>query len=327
MIQSEKVNQLAGLIAESIVPLINRNYVLYGLPYYANIGDTLIWQGELEVLKRVPHRCVGVCGWQDYPTTPVPEDVIILITGGGYFGDVWRPAWEHVLKGISMNVNNRIIVLPSSIYYEDARTRAQDAKFLSQFKNLLICARDEVSYAYAQQHFTNPALLVPDMAFAIPPASLNRWRVASSSKTLFLKRNDKEYVNQSITLPEVDVDVHDWPTMDEASLSNGEKRFFWLLTWMDKFRYHFPVLTGSHKALKDWMYKTIYRKIMLSRGVKFITSYRKVYTTRLHVMILSVLLGKEVQYINNNNGKLEALYNTWLRDCEGVSKFKRVGDE
>jgi pyruvyl transferase EpsO len=66
---------------------------------------------------------------------------------------------------------------------------------------------------------------------------------------------------------------------------------------------------------------------MLSRGVKFITSYRKVYTTRLHVMILSVLLGKEVQYINNNNGKLEALYNTWLRDCEGVSKFKRVGDE
>lgn len=49
----EKKKQLRTIIEEKLTPLIDNDYVLYGLPYYNNIGDTLIWEGELEFLKKL----------------------------------------------------------------------------------------------------------------------------------------------------------------------------------------------------------------------------------------------------------------------------------
>ena len=61
MNSEEKIKQLSSIVRERIIPLIDHDYVLYGLPYYSNIGDTLIWEGELELLKEVPYKCRGIC--------------------------------------------------------------------------------------------------------------------------------------------------------------------------------------------------------------------------------------------------------------------------
>lgn len=138
----DKKRQLEEKIESSLLPLIDNDYVLYGLPYYKNIGDTLIWNGELNLLKKVPYKCVGTCSWDSYPQTKLPGNVIILITGGGYFGDVWRDAWKAVLDGIKPNRHNKIIFLPNTIYYENESIREADSEYLSTFPNLVICARD-----------------------------------------------------------------------------------------------------------------------------------------------------------------------------------------
>lgn len=320
ILAENKVKELSNQIERILLPLIDRDYVLYGLPYYTNIGDTLIWEGELSFLKKVPYRCLGVCGWDEYPTTPVPKHAIILITGGGYFGDLWRKAWENVMKGIQYNKENKIIILPASIFYEDPILLEKDACYLSDFKNLTICARDKVSYSIVQQYFRNEVLLVPDMAFCITPDYLQRWVKPSSNKTLYLKRVDKELAYTDISIPEMEIEVHDWPTME--FMTNREKWFARIVSRIDRLRCFMPFLEKPLKFFKDWMYYHYYRQMMTSRGVSFISSYKNVYTTRLHVMILSVILGKEVFIIDNTYGKLSSFYHTWLEDCKDVTLWR-----
>lgn len=46
--------------------------------------------------------------------------------------------------------------------------------------------------------------------------------------------------------------------------------------------------------------------------------YSIVYTTRLHVLILSALLEKKIFLIDNTTGKLNSFYNTWLKDLDNI---------
>ena len=316
----DKINELKSIINKEITPLITNDYVLWGLPYYPNIGDTLIWEGELNFLKSCKYKCIGTCGWDEYQPIPLKENVVILITGGGYMGDVWRKAWDNVMNTIEHYPNNPIVILPNTIYYNDHDVMHSDAKRMAKLKNLTICVRDEVSYQTAMKYFKNEVRLVPDMAFYISLNYLEKWRISETDKTLFLKRVDKELGNAQITIKANNVDVRDWPTMD-GKASVGERVFY----KSRAFCYETTIsLTWLH-SFADWLeYKLgylVYRKSMTRRGTKFISAYKKIYTTRLHVMILSVLLGKEVYFIDNSYGKLSSFYNTWLKDCNNVKTY------
>ena len=43
---------LRKIIDTNLLPIIGKRVVLLEVPYYLNIGDLLIWKGELEFLKR-----------------------------------------------------------------------------------------------------------------------------------------------------------------------------------------------------------------------------------------------------------------------------------
>ena len=317
-----KINELSSIIKKEITPLINNDYVLWGLPYYPNIGDTLIWEGELDFLKTIQHKCLGTCGLYEYMYRALGKDTVILITGGGYFGDVWRKAWDNVMNTIEHYPDNPIIILPNTIFYNDKNVMYSDAKRLAKLKHLTICVRDDVSYQIAKDNFDNEVRLVPDMAYHIPLDYINKWRCPQTDKVLYLKRIDKELGSADVTIGSTILDVCDWPTMDGSATigerifyksrsfySNTEKKCIWL------------------HAFAEWLEKElgylIYRKSMTRRGVEFVSAYKEVYTTRLHVMILSTLLGKKVHYIDNSYGKLSSFYNTWLKDCDWVDCFEK----
>lgn len=316
MMYQERVNQLVSLVEDSLLPLINRDYVLYGLPNYTNVGDVLIWEGALELLKKIPYRCKGVCSWNEYPTNDVAGDSIILVLGGGYFGDVWRNAWEYVLDGIRFYKGNRIIILPMSIYYQDDSLRKADADYLAEFKDLIICARDNFSFQYAKIFFQNQVLLVPDLAWCIDNSKLARWSQEQSDKVLLLKRCDKELASDEIIVPESNVEMHDWPTIE--SKTKSEILFDRIVRTLRKIRRRWPWSRPFVKRLIDWLFYFFFRRQMISRGVSFISLYKKIYTTRLHALILSVLLGKEVYLIDNSYGKLSACFDTWLKGLDNI---------
>ena len=315
------ISHLKSLVYEYLKPLIDRDYVLYGLPYYTNIGDTLIWDGELEFLKNIPHQCLGTCGWNSYPQTPLDKDTIVLITGGGYFGDTWRYGWECVLRGISHLKDNRIIILPNSIYYSDSELIKSDSQFLAGFKDLIICARDLYSYDFACEHFSNKVLMVPDMAFCIDTDNLRKLTKSISKEVLYLKRNDKEFVTKTeIVTAGGETDVRDWPTMDSPSVF--QRIIEHCGGYIAALGRRNLIPEKIQTSLLDILYKDIYRMYLTKVGVGFISQYKKIYTTRLHVMILAILLDKSVEFIDNSYGKLGNFFSTWLSDCDIVTKYK-----
>lgn len=318
MTAEQKKSQLQSIIDEKLLPLIDNEYVLYGLPYYKNVGDVLIWEGELEFLKKIRHKCVGTCAWDNYPKIELPHNVIILITGGGYFGDMWRNAFENVLKGIEKNKNNKIIFLPNTVFYNESKIMEEDVKYLSLFPNLIICARDNVSFKILKNNFKNDVVLVPDMAFYIKTSLINKWaRKRPKRNILYFKRNDKEFPGNTQLLQKTNIDIHDWNSMEKDSF---QMRTFNQILYRKK---HLSKINFKLAfKFSSWLYKNMFRKILIKEGCSQLSAYQHIITTRLHAMILGCMLNRQVKMIDNNYGKLSSFYYTWLNDCDNVTVYE-----
>lgn len=305
---SKKVSQLRTIIKEKLSPLISNSYVLWDLPYYTNIGDTLIWAGTESFLSNFPVQCLSRCSYQTFRYKKLPKDTIILLQGGGNFGDLWRMHQDFRLKIIELYPNNKIIILPQSIYYQDKNVLVKDAELMGEHSNLTICVRDKKSLEILTSYFyKNNLLLVPDMAFYIDQKFLLQNSVNCIDRILYLKRTDIELFkrddNAYITEDKSKVEVRDWPTIEAIPF---------------QFRI-FDVLIRLHlNKISNYLFIHYLRRYLLKKGVKFLSQYKKVYTTRLHVAILSILLNKTCVFFDNSYGKNKALYETWLEDLDNL---------
>ena len=310
MTSQEKIQQLKEYIHNSLAHLIDSDYVLLDVPYYTNIGDTLIWEGTKHFLKNIPHKCLYTASVETYKYRPLPTGTVILMQGGGNFGDLWRKHQDLRLEVIRAYPNNKIIILPQTVFYNDTAVFQEDAKIFNSHKNLYICARDTVSFEFLQKSLTCNLLLVPDMAFYITGKLLKKHSRKEEDRVLFLKRNDPEFseydFNSYITEDEATLDTCDWPTMEQQ---------FKAKTYLDKLLWHKKRLGRIPDIYADW----IFRPHQVKKGVEFVSQYKKVYTTRLHVAILSLLLDKETVFFDNSYGKNSSFYDTWLADVKGIT--------
>lgn len=314
----EKIKQLRGRIEDMLLPLIDGDYVLWDCPYHNNIGDILIWQGEIEFLQKLKYRCWDYASIYTCSFPKLSEDVVILLHGGGNFGDVWRDNQDFRIEVCKRYPNNKIIVFPQTVFYENREILSADAELFSKHNNLFICARDEYSYQVLKRDFKNQILLLPDMAFCISTIQAERTNDYLEKKVLYLKRSDKELGGFSYNLPE-NVEEHDWPTF--------EKKYFidFVMDWSIRFVRHFKI--PFLMKWVDYIALKIYRKVLIKVGRYFLMPYTEIYTTRLHVFILGILLHKPCHVIDNNYGKNSHFYLTWLKDLEFVDLFKQSTSE
>ncbi|WP_307996259.1 polysaccharide pyruvyl transferase family protein [uncultured Bacteroides sp.] len=306
---SEKASFLRNSIVNALTPLISDSYVLWDLPYYTNIGDILIWEGTECFLKDLSAQCISKCAYQTFTYRPLPKNTTILLQGGGNFGDLWRMHQEFRLKVIELYPDNKIIILPQSIYYQDTGILESDAYLMSRHSNLTICVRDTQSLEILNSYFfKNNLLLLPDMAFCISQQILKKYNCNSTSKILFLKRNDielceKDYESYVVEDKNI-VDVKDWPTM--------EADFFQFKILGKLVRFH-------QYSMADIFASNYLKPYLVKKGIRFLNNYDKVYTTRLHVAILSILLGKTFVFFDNSYGKNKFFYETWLKDIDDAN--------
>ena len=308
--------KLRNNIEREILPLIDSNYILYGLPFYSNIGDVLIWEGTRQLLEKTSYKCVGSYASGTTIREKLSPDTIIIIIGGGFFGDVWRRSFSMVLSNIEGRTQNKIIFLPNSISYKSDDLLINDVSFLSTFKRLYICCRDLASYDLAKGIFTNKVLLVPDMALYIAPDTLKEYLVPCKKGTLYIQRKDHES-NASVTFN--NVDIHDWPTMERLMPSMFfYKSIFRIYIYMSNFLFF---NSSSLRNFVNYVGLHFFKRYMLKTGVSFISNYNTIVTTRLHPMILAYLLNRKVLFVDNSYGKIEHLYETWLKKVESISKY------
>lgn len=308
MTNTQKIDELRNHISSTLNPLIDRNYWLLEVPYYTNIGDTLIWQGTLDYLKTLPYKCRGMYSLHSFRYPRIPENDLILFQGGGNFGDLWTWSHDFRMKVIAQYPRNRYILLPQTVYFENLVNLKRTAEFYAKYPQVTICARDKDSYIVLKEHFKNEILLVPDMAFWLNTSCWNM-NVTNTHKSLLLKRTDIELKDNPLYAEigqKGKVDIADWPTMMNADIHTRI---------LMKIQSHPRLL----HCLQDIYAKYVYRKHLIHSGINLFNHYDTIYTTRLHGMILGVLMNKNIIVIDNSYGKNSCYYHTWLEDCDNVT--------
>ena len=305
---------------QPIRDLITNDYVLLDLPYHVNTGDLLIWQGELSFLEHeVKHKMLGYYNQSTFGFPKLKENIVILLHGGGNFGDVWRGSQEFRLEVIRRYPNNRIVIFPQSVYYSTDELAMSDADQFAKHHDVTICARDKVSFEYLKQFFTNSLLCIPDMAFCIDKDFFKSNILEQTKDNLYFKRTDHELRAVKVDFIEGEFDTSDWPGTERLSIFI--KYLFLSMVYIRTIRKK-GVLGSMIASVLSWCVNKIFMYIIrpqyIKRGVRLISQYRNIYTTRLHGLILSHLLGKNIFIVSNNNGKLENYYYSWFQDCKNT---------
>lgn len=316
------IHDLRKVIYTALDPLITQDYCLLDTPNYKNIGDNLIWAGELTFLKRFPFNMVYAANMYLCNLSKIPQHSTILMQGGGNFGDMWRPSQEFRNKVVEICRQNKIIIFPQTVFYNDKTLLKKDTQLFAQHPDLTICARDHISYAILKKYFShNNILLLPDMAFCLHLDK--KISTTETGKVLLMKRVDKE-LNLDIDIENIisnklkktgkKIHIKDWPTYN---LGKQAERVNAITDTIQRKISERIISVPVAGKLVDYRYG-LKRRDNLDRyikmGIRFINEYDEIYTTRLHGYILSVLLDKKVHIIDNSYGKNSSFFNTWMKN-------------
>ena len=312
----EKIKFLKAKISQQLQHLIGKKCILIDLPYYDNLGDVLIWQGELDFLKSIDTSVLQSSSSGTFLYPKLTDDTSILLQGGGNFGDLYRNFQDFRLSVIKAYPKNRIIMFPQSVWYNDKSLIRKDAEIISQHSDLYLCARDKWSYDFLISNFPKcKILLVPDMAFYVNDNFLAHYRNYNTGKSLHVKRIDKESVFFNNANDENKSDYGDWPKYGDRTIGFNLMSYGSVLINKTKSLIFIPNVIATFidaYANKYW------RNSRLKLAASYIAQYDTITTDRLHAMILSLLLHKSVEFKDNYTGKLKAYYETWLSDLDCI---------
>jgi exopolysaccharide biosynthesis predicted pyruvyltransferase EpsI len=164
--------RLSGEIDEVLGPLLPAGApcALVDFPNHSNVGDSAIWLGELEWLRRAGHPIVHACDISTYSPGRLAAclgDGVLLLHGGGNLGDFWVEHQRFREQVVRDFPRHKIIQLPQTIFFLDDSNVAEARWVFGAHKDLVLLCRDRGSWEFARQRLSAPSLLCPDMAFAL----------------------------------------------------------------------------------------------------------------------------------------------------------------
>jgi len=318
----KRIDSFRKQVNNALLPLIDGDYVLLDVPNHGNIGDNLIWEGEMAFLKQCNHICLYSANVFNWDESLIKDASVILFHGGGNWGDLYRVCQDHRMYVTSKYLDKRIIVFPQSVWYNDESLLLADCQIVNHHPNITVCLRDKFSYDILSRYIDHSKLLlIPDMAFFvnIPPINYKTNRV------LFLDRTDKE--RRLIKNYPKGFDVKDWPTYPTNRFLYNIWHFIFCLKQVLSIKL-------QKTSITSWLVDPEYginrrggRQRYVKKGVKFFSKYNSIYTTRLHGLILGVIMGKQVYIVDNKYNKCKNFYDTWLADFSNVHIFDETINE
>ena len=305
--------QLRDIIQKQLVPLIDSDYVFLEIPFYPNPGDIAIWEGTRDFLAELPHKCLYTASLRSCELPEISSNTIILLQGGGNFGDLYSQNQLFRNGIIQQFPDNRIIILPQTVHYNSARDLRRDVQIMRAHKHLIICARDKRSYHFLRRYgFSNHVLLVPDMAFYWSLAEWKEYIVSPTKESLFVQRGDAELKNSSALSRNASQTMNccDW---DFIRLDDAITQTYVHLSSR--------LCPATFEAFNDFLINVYYPHALQS-ALTQLCSYERIYSTRLHAAIIAFILGKEVVLLDNSYGKNSTFYKTWWID-EPTIRFEK----
>lgn len=287
------------------------NVAVLDFPNNTNVGDSLIWLGEMAYLRARGLSPCYVCDAKNYSRSVLQKKIstknsLILLHGGGNFGTVWpelQSFREQVLKDFP---GVRVIQFPQSLHFDNTDRLAETANVIKQHGNFTLLVRDNPSFNLARENFECDVKLCPDMAFFIGQIDS---KIVPPFDRFVLSRTDIEKKdNWQLRLGSLvegkSINVDDWlePGVAEKIMHRIEWHSLSLRRWLDR---------DNQFLLMLW---NALAKERMARGVALIERGRIVVTDRLHTHILSILLNKPHVLLDNSYGKLGNYFNAWTKN-------------
>ena len=268
----------------------NKRIYLIGTEEFGNLGDHQISESILEFLAaRVDDYCVKEITILDYNRHKqklkefICPDDIILMTGGGNFGDTYPLAERLRQDVIATWPENKKIVFPQTIFYSDTpegREMLRKGQQIYTAENhLTIFARDRRSYEFARKYFTCLVYECPDVVLFSNKCCAD----ARKKQILLCMRQD----------------------IEKALDQKEQERLAKFLETTDY------TIQFTDTQL-DYHIKKCDRVKKLNEYFKRWQESRLVITDRLHGMVFAAITGTPCVAFDNFNGKVRGTY-AWIK--------------
>lgn len=296
----ERLQKLQMKVLDTFSQTLQGKTILYfDYPLHDNVGDWLIYHGTLALLDQLDCKIVRQYCVRNYRREldkPIPQDWVILLHGGGNFGDIYPRHQLLRREVVQAYPDNKIIMMPQSIHFDDPVNFKQDSLLFSKHKDLTLHLRDHESYSFLHQYLPDEQLaLTPDMASML----LDNWQwKEASEETLFFRRRDCEapLISNSVE------NSFDWEELFDPGKKRIMRQITRLANWENK-------LNLSLGAATLWRRYTLH---LLKFAHAAFEQFNTVDTDRLHGMIFATLLGKKVILRDNSYGKIGRYTRVWF---------------
>jgi len=322
-------------------------------PNHPNVGDSLIWLGEVFYFTQTQGAQVGyMCNRRNFSPHELEKQVgsesPIFLHGGGNFGDVW-PFYQKFRENIIERYPDRpIVILPQTIFFKDTDNIAPIARLFNDHGKITIFVRDNYSYEIATKHFHNCRVFkAPDMAFEMVGIPAPKLLSPLPKTPLYLSRKDQE-ANISCDFSHLgisDLVVEDWAAYKYyyadtprawtpsgwRRVARETKRQGTLLPWEWISRQLWKYLHSYSKVFKDSYGLNAHLKswCLMHHGVYQLLKYSPVITNRLHGHITCVIFGIPHVFLPNSYYKNKGFYEAWTHTvpyCRFIEDPRNVRD-
>jgi len=289
-----------------------REVALLDYPNNSNVGDSLIWLGALQLVRRLGLKVVYYSDCSNADFARLAElaqrpGTAFLLNGGGNFGSLWEHHQHFRLRVFESFPATTIVQLPVSTHFD-----AGSGPLIERTRNLLktrpnvhLLVRDQPSADWLKSNLGVNAALVPDLAFMLGALQ----RKPARHPVIALLRSDKEKLASQNLNVGANVPVVDW--LVEGRIERIWQRLISLSAGM-------RAVSDSNHLLLGWLWEQLSRA-RLQRGIDLLSLGECVVTDRLHAHVLSVLLGIPNSIGDNSTGKVLALYSAWTHESTAAT--------
>lgn len=286
----------------------NRKILLFGTPMHGNLGDHAIAIQEqyffedyfpdyeyCEILMPMYHTKKEII-----KNLVTPEDIVV-ISGGGWMGNLWIHN-EYVIREIIQSYpNNKIIILPQTVYYTSDKSGESECRITNEiFKkhsNLHVFVRERKSYNFIKQRFeltgNSDVYLVPDMVLY--------------GKNIITKGKNSTYEKV------INVCIREDCESEQANIDD----------FYDKIMQNYHIRKVSTVIKSPVILKK--RINELQKSWETFANAEITITDRLHAMLFSVLNGTPCIVLNNKTGKVFGVAD-WLDDTNMIVRANSLNE-
>lgn len=293
----------------------------YFYPNVGNMGDGIIAEAEYQILNNGKYNYCIVDNYSGQAFAPC-EDYNLVYGGGGLFVKYWD--YQKVLDIFKDKKLKNCVILPSSFFECDDVLECFDERFT-------VFCREEFSYKYCiSKNKRAKFIQADDMAFSLNLDLQEKYDIKKIKENIQYLRNKDLSVLVNIIYPKIKKLYQNVQcALNEKTIINSNKVRIGYLLRTDAEK-------KSEKTSVPSMDLSIFANSpctdtgvvgLISRVfIETLNSFDIIITDRLHIGLVSSLLGKEVYLLDNSYKKVSGIYEYSMQSYKNTHIISSISD-